>query len=1096
MTDSTDLAQGDHANEGGSVPSRGRKRRVALAGAGLLALALGGLWGSRERIATDVIDRQLAALGLPAHYRIESIGLGREVIGAVVVGDPAQPDLAIERVEIVLRYGVTGPLIDRITLVRPRLTGRYAEGRLHFGALDRLLYAPQPGGGPIRLPNWTLALVDGRGRIDSPLGALGFSADGQGNLSDGFAGTVGVVVPHAQIGDGCNIARTTLFGAVSTHAGRARLAGPLRLAGLRCGAVQMAPGQVDLALASDDTLTNWTIDTRLALGRLALGRIASGTRIALAGLGGATGLHWQAGQDDLSGRITLEAHGLETSAARMGQARFDGVVHARQALSVLDVRGDLDGTSLVRGTGTLAALDHTRAALKGTPLAPLLDRAAAGLAREEAGSRLSGSIGWHAQAGGWRLAMPTLVWRGGHRGQTLARVDHLSVTGGDDGIPRIAGQFATGGADLPVIAGTMTAKGLQGAQFRLSMASYAAGGAQLAVPDMAVAQAVDGSLGFTGTVALTGPLGNGPAGGGQIDGLVLPVDGGLDAGGRLALMRHCQRPEFARLRIGSLDLAHGVVPLCPVGGAMVRSGPGGVNVSAAMAGLKLQGRSGDSALALRTGQGRLVWPGTSTLAAIDVALGSGADANRVQLASATVAASSGTVGGNFTGGEVNSPALPTTIRAAAGDWLFDTGRLTLSGGQFVLSDRTSPARFAPVAARDAKLTLAGQSVDGTLRLVVPGAGDELARVALRHDLSSGKGHADVTLAGLTFHDAKGKDHGLQPADLSDLAKGVIANAEGTIRGAARFDWDANARDGAVTGSGKFSSDDFDFAAAVGPVDGLAGAIEFTDLIHLVSAPHQILKVGSINPGIEVDNGVIDLQLLPDQVVRLNRAQWPFEGGTLQLEPTDLHMSVIEPRRFTLAINGLEAGRFLQHINMANLSATGTFDGHLPLIFDANGGRITGGQLVSRAPGGNVSYVGALSYKDLSPMANYAFKMLRSVDYRAMTIGLEGDLAGEIVTKVSFGGISQGKGAERNLITRQLSQLPIRFDINVRAQFYQLLGSLRSLYDPSMVRDPRDLGLVDAHGRPMHHHGTATVGAAIPAASTGGAIQPRASGTMP
>ena len=130
------------------------------------------------------------------------------------------------------------------------------------------------------------------------------------------------------------------------------------------------------------------------------------------------------------------------------------------------------------------------------------------------------------------------------------------------------------------------------------------------------------------------------------------------------------------------------------------------------------------------------------------------------------------------------------------------------------------------------------------------------------------------------------------------------------------------------------------------------------------------------------------------------------------------------------------------------------------------------------------------------MANYAFKMLRSVDYRAMTIGLEGDLAGEIVTKVSFGGISQGKGAERNLITRQLSQLPIRFDINVRAQFYQLLGSLRSLYDPSMVRDPRDLGLVDAHGRPMHHHGTATVGAAIPAASTGGAIQPRASGTMP
>ncbi|MFK5126644.1 YdbH domain-containing protein, partial [Klebsiella pneumoniae] len=81
------------------------------------------------------------------------------------------------------------------------------------------------------------------------------------------------------------------------------------------------------------------------------------------------------------------------------------------------------------------------------------------------------------------------------------------------------------------------------------------------------------------------------------------------------------------------------------------------------------------------------------------------------------------------------------------------------------------------------------------------------------------------------------------------------------------------------------------------------------------------------------------------------AQWPFEGGMLRLEPTELHMAVAEPRRFTLAIEGLDAGRFLQHMNMSNLAATGTFDGRLPLVLDANGGRSTGGTLVSRAPGG-------------------------------------------------------------------------------------------------------------------------------------------------
>jgi hypothetical protein len=482
--------------------------------------------------------------------------------------------------------------------------------------------------------------------------------------------------------------------------------------------------------------------------------------------------------------------------------------------------------------------------------------------------------------------------------------------------------------------------------------------------------------------------------------------------------------------------------------------------------------------------------------AVDVVLGKGDEANRLHLAGVTIAPgmTGGALGGTFAGGEVSMAALPATAGAAAGGWRLDGGRLALTGGTFTLTDRVSPARFAPVAVRNATLALADGAVDADAQLVAPKAGVDLATVTLRHDLGSGKGHADVTLAGLTFRDPGAKDKGsaLQPGDLTYLAKGVIANASGTIRGKARFDWNANAPDGGLNGSGRFSSDDFDFAAAVGPVEGLSGTLEFTDLVHFVTAPHQMLKIASINPGIEVVNGTIDLELHAGQVVQLNHAEWPFEGGTLRLEPTVLRMGIAEPRRFTLAIAGLEAGRFLQHINMSNLSATGVFDGRLPLVFDANGGRITGGQLISRAPGGNVSYVGALSYRDLSPMANFAFHMLRSVDYAQMTIGMEGDLAGEVVTRVSFGGIRQGKGAERNLITRQLASLPIRFDVNVRAQFYQLISSLRSLYDPSMVRDPRTLGLVDAQGRPLHHHGQVSV----EASTLSSPIQPQASGTMP
>ena len=104
-------------------------------------------------------------------------------------------------------------------------------------------------------------------------------------------------------------------------------------------------------------------------------------------------------------------------------------------------------------------------------------------------------------------------------------------------------------------------------------------------------------------------------------------------------------------------------------------------------------------------------------------------------------------------------------------------------------------------------------------------------------------------------------------------------------------------------------------------------------------------------------------------------------------------------------------------------------------------------MASRAPGGNVSYVGELTYEDMGAITNFAFDALRSLDYKQMNIGMEGPLVGEIVTRVRFDGVTQGTGAKSNIITRQLSQLPLQFRVNVRAQFYELLSGLKLLYDP-------------------------------------------------
>ena len=180
----------------------------------------------------------------------------------------------------------------------------------------------------------------------------------------------------------------------------------------------------------------------------------------------------------------------------------------------------------------------------------------------------------------------------------------------------------------------------------------------------------------------------------------------------------------------------------------------------------------------------------------------------------------------------------------------------------------------------------------------------------------------------------------------------------------------------------------------------------------------------------------------------------------------MRLGASDERRFTLRLTAADAAKFIQQIDMSNVAATGVFDGDLPLVFDEQGGRIEGGLLTSRPPGGNVSYVGALTYKDMGAMANFAFQSLRSLDYRQMRIGVDGALAGEIVTRVRIDGVTQGAGAKQNYFTRQIGKLPIRFNINVRAPFQRLLRSFRSLYDPSYVTDPRELGLVDQGGRPI------------------------------
>lgn len=1027
------MAQED-AFEAEALPARrhGVRRWVLLAGA--LVLAMFALaWLSREEIAGNLITAQLQKRGIPATYRIVRIGPDRQVFADVAIGDPARPDLTVERLEVetMTRWGVPG--IGRITLVRPRLHAMWRDGKAHFGALDPLVYTGSEE--PAALPDLDIAVRDGRARFDGPMGPAGFKLEGQGNLADGFAGTVAAIAPAASFG-GCTAQGASAYGKLSSKAGSLRFAGPLRLTRLDCADAGLQLGKT--GMETEVTFAQH-FDAAVASGSLAASGLAAGQN-RMAGAGGTLRLSWR--EKSTVVLFDLAGKGIETPGAALAGLSLKGAARASDGLSRFSVEGEADGKGLRAGDGLDAALERAERAGAGSMVAPIARQVRLALRREAAGSGLAAHFILRRTGGIANLVVPQARVTGGS-GSALLTLSRLGATFGGTGSPRLSGSFATGGPGLPHIEGRLERTPGGGLATRLALAEYRAGTARVALPHLFLVQRADGALGFAGQALLSGDL---P--GGRAEGLQLPLEGNYSAAGGLALWRGCVPVRFRSLALASLALDSRQVTLCPPpGGAIVRAGAGGLRIAAGAPSLLLTGRLGGSPVRIASGPFGMAWPGAFAARQVDVALGP-ADAPARFVIGSLKARLAANATGSFSNTTAGLAAVPLDLADASGEWRYANGALDISAAAFRLTDREADARFQPLVARDAALRLADGVITAGALLREPASDRAVLRADIVHRLDSGSGNARLAVDDLRF------DKGLQPDTLSRMALGVIANAEGAVRGSGLVEWTP----AGVTSRGRFATDSLDFAAAFGPVQGLSGAVEFTDLLGLVTAPDQRLRIASINPGIPAENGTLSFEMHPGHVLVVNGARWPFLDGSLMLEPTRMVLGAAEVRRYTLAIEGLDAAKFVQHLQLSNLSATGVFDGRLPLVFDENGGRIEGGQLASRPPGGNVSYLGELSYKDLSAMGNFAFDALRSIDYRSMQIEMNGALTGEIITRVKFDGLSQGAGARRNVLTRQVAKLPIRFNVNVRAPFFSLFGSFKSLYDPSLVADPTLIGL--------------------------------------
>ena len=1018
---------------------RARGWRFALARAGLLLLILllGSViigWTQREQIAEDLIGDQLDQLGVSAAYQIIEINPERQVLTNIVVGNPDNPDLIIDRVEVELAYGFGVPGIGKVTLFNPRLYGSFRDGQLSFGALDPALF-DESSDQPASLPDIEVDIRDGRALIESDYGPIGAKIEGRGGLRDGFSG-IGAAIADELVFDDCSFRKASLYGELTTSGGKLSFDGPVRLAAAGCSELDVSARDIvwPAKLTLGEDLASLTVSGNLSSG------LAQASPATANSISGPISIAYDG--EKLDANVDIALAGFSAAGVSSDRLRLDGVIRSLEDFSQVSLDANLAGEGMAVGDAFPLQLAELETSAEGSLLAPILRKFSTAFVRETTGSSFGTSLIGRSDDGIQSLLIPEATVRN-QAGATILSMSRVQYRQQNSTIPQLSGNFRMGGQGLPQMIGRMEGGNDGTAEFRVKMQPYGAGDSVVELPEMLVTQSRAGGMTFSGSAVASGPLPGGTA-----RNLRVPLSGTLDSSGRLSLWRDCADIAFDRLAIANLELVQRSVELCPAPGeAIVRSAGDTLEIAAGAPSLDLSGALGGTPIAIRSGPIGFAYPGVAQAQQVSVQLGAADEVNRFEISDLVAQLGEG-LSGSFSGADFGLFAVPIDLKDSAGDWDYSDGVLRITGAGFTMTDRAEAPRYNPMIARDATLTLEDNVLRANGVIREPESDRNVSAVTIRHDLGTGTGFADLSVGGLQFDDS------LQPDQLTELATGIVANVEGIVTGTGRIDW--NVED--VTSTGAFSSESLDLAALFGPVKGASGTVEFVDLLSLTTAPDQRIKVASVNPGIEALNGEIGFSLRDGQFLGVTGGEWPFMGGILTLRPVDLNFSVAEERRYVLVVDGLDSALFIENMELGNLAATGVFDGELPIVFDELGfGRIEGGRLQSRA-GGNVSYVGELTYEDLSPIANYAFSTLKSLDYQSMRIDIAGPLTGDVLTKLEFEGVRQGAGTKQNFITRQIADLPIRFNVNIRAPFYKLVDLMKSIYDPATVTDPRDLGL--------------------------------------
>jgi hypothetical protein len=998
---------------------------------GLAVVGFAGLWLLRKPIAENVLERELEKRGVQATYTLEKIGLHNQQISNIVIGDPKHPDLVARKALIQMRIKWNGSVqVYRIAARGAHLNGRVLKsGKVSWGQIDRLL--PPPSGRPFRLPDVVLDIADSTIRLDTPYGRLGFAVVGRGNLTGGFKGRLATASQHLDVG-ACTLDLLKSNVAIGVVARRPQVLGPVAARSLNCPASRMA--MVEPRIDVDSNFSEAFADFN-GKGRLAVRSFTAGDN-GLANLVANIGFNGSA--TDARGNFDLAARHARLAAIDADRTHLRGAYRLQAGKGSLAVVADYGANSASLARSLVGSLTNPLDAASATPLGPNAQAIATAIRPTAGDFNATGKLRLVNFPGGGGVRIETADAHG--PGGATVR-----VAGGDgvnyywpSGKIRLDGDISMGGGGLPR-AEVSLRQPRNGAPMsgEARIAPYSAGGARAALAPVIFRAGRDGSTEVSTTALLSGPFS-----GGRVDDLRIPISGriGGPAGG-FAFGRGCIEAAFRSLQAGALRLGRTRLPICPTGPAILyQRADGTLAVGAEARNLRLAGSLGQSPFALNAGTARLTGADRFALARVGLQLGKATSPVKIQAASLTGRFSGGAVAGNFSGATATIGRVPLKLSDADGTWAYRNAFLDISGGMTVSHLAPEP-NFYPLRSSDVHFRLGGDRITATGSLHDPETGILVSNVNIDHRVSTGEGEAILDVPGVQF------GPNFQPEELTRLTQGVVALVNGGLSGRGRIAWSGGGR---VTSTGDFTLNDMDLAAPFGPVTGMNGTIHFTDLLGLETAPGQMMTVATINPGILVENGVVRYHLLPDRLVEIERGEWPFMGGRLILQGTILNFAKPTAKRLTFQVVGLDAHTFVASMGFKELNATGTFDGVLPMIFDENGGRIVGGRLDSRPGGGSIQYNGVVNKANLGTMGNLAFEALRDLRFKSMVIRLDGDLAGEFVTRSTIDGVGLGQTGTQKIIRGLLAKIPLKLNLTIRGPFRALIATAKAFRDPRQI----------------------------------------------